>query len=80
MGQANQKVEVVVHIDNALEEESRDQIASRISEEDGIFSFDFCPQRHHLVLVQYDRTRLTSQDILHKVKGQNLCAQLVGPI
>jgi hypothetical protein len=32
------------------------------------------------VLVQYDRDNLRSQDVLNKVKEQDVNAQLIGPV
>jgi hypothetical protein len=80
MGALNTKVEVVVHINEKLGEEGQQNFKLAIENQEGVFSAKFNPRRHHLVLVEYDRTRLTSRDVLHRVLGQNVCAQLVGPI
>ena len=49
-------------------------------EDKGVYSAEFCPLRYHLLLIQYDRTKLNSRDILSKVEARNLSAQIVGPI
>jgi hypothetical protein len=73
-------VELIVHINEALDEERRNGLVKKISEDSGIFSVEFTPLRHHLVRVRYDRQEVQSMDILNKIKDQNVNAQLVGPI
>ncbi len=73
-------VELIVHINESLDEERRKGLVEKISEDAGIFSVEFTPLRHHLVRVRYDRKAVQSMDILNKIKGQNVNAQLVGPI
>jgi hypothetical protein len=73
-------VELIVHINEALDEERRNGLVEKISQDSGIFSVEFTPLRHHLVRVRYDRKAVQSMDILNKIKDQNVNAQLVGPI
>jgi len=73
-------VELIVHINEALDEERRNGLVEKISEDAGIVSVEFTPLRHHLVRVRYDRKEVQSMDILNKIKDQNVNAQLVGPI
>lgn len=73
-------VEVIVHINESLDEERRNGLVEKISEESGVFSVEFTPLRHHLVRVRYNREKVQSMDILNKFKGQSVNAQLVGPI
>ena len=73
-------VEVIVHINENLDEERRAGLVEKISEDAGIFSVEFTPLRHHLVRVRYNREKVQSMDILNKIKGQSVNAQLVGPI
>lgn len=73
-------VEVIVHINESLDEERRNGLVEKISEDSGIFSVEFTPLRHHLMRVRYNREEVRSMDILNKIKGQSVTAQLVGPI
>lgn len=73
-------VEIIVHINETLDGVTRNSLQAAILEDNGVFSAEFCPLRYHLLLVQYNRTKLNSQDVLAKVVAQNLTAQIVGPI
>ena len=73
-------VEIVVHINETLDGNTRNGLQAAIVEENGVFSAEFCMLRNHLLLVQYDRNKLDSRYVLSKVLAQNLTAQLIGPI
>jgi hypothetical protein len=76
----NNNVEIIVHINETLDGITRNGLQAAILEDKGVYSAEFCPLRYHLLLVQYDRTRLNSRDVLSKVVARNLSAQIVGPI
>jgi len=80
MRNSGKAVELIVHINESLDEERRNGLVEKISEDAGILSVEFTPLRHHLVRVRYDRQEVKSMDILQKIKRQNVNAQLVGPI
>ena len=80
MRNTDKAVELIIHINESLDEERRKGLVERVSQDSGIFSIEFTPLRHHLVRVRYDREEVQSLDILNKIKGQNVNAQLVGPI
>jgi hypothetical protein len=73
-------VEIIVHINETLDGVGRNGLQAVMLKDNGVFSAEFCPLRYHLLLVQYDRTKLTSRDVLARVVAQNLTAQIVGPI
>ena len=73
-------VEIVVHVDNTLDEGQRNDLVSSLENSDGIDRAEFCPLRFHLMLVLYDRNRITSQDVLGRVTSQSIHAELVGPV
>jgi hypothetical protein len=77
--QGNQ-VEVLVHVDENLDETQRRDLAGFLESTDGIESAEFCPLRFHLMLVQYNRERMNSQDVLVHVKSRNVHAELIGPM
>ena len=72
--------EIIVHVDETLEEQQRKDLVDALVSTDGIHTAEFCPLRYHLVLVQYDRESLRSQNVLDMVKEQHVNAQLIGPV
>jgi len=73
-------IEIVVHINETLEEHRRKELVDALEDGDGIYTAEFCPLRYHLMLVQYDRERLSSREVLNRVTDQNVKAQLIGPM
>jgi hypothetical protein len=73
-------IEIVMHVDETMVEEQRNDLAHNLEDCPGINSCFFCNNRFHLMLVSYDRNRLTSQDVLGKVKAQHYHAELIGPV
>jgi hypothetical protein len=74
------RVEIVLHIDENLDEEQRTDLVRYLEEGEGVDSCAFCNNRFHLMLVSYDRNRLTSRDVLSRVKSQQYNAELIGPV
>jgi len=72
--------EVVVWLPTLLDERSRNALTHDLENKSGIQSAAFCPNRHHLMLVSYERDGITSQDVLRYVKEGDTEARLVGPI
>ena len=73
-------VEIVVHISETLGDERRKDLVTALENEESIVSAEFCPLRYHLMLVRYDRELYSSQDVLNRVKSQNVNARLIGPV
>ena len=73
-------VEIVVHITESLGEQRREDLVAALEENRGITTAEFCPLRYHLMLVRYDRETYSSQDVLDRVKSQNVDARLIGPV
>ena len=73
-------VEIVVHVDEELGEIQRGELVDYLTSTDGVSAAEFCPLRFHLMLVQYDRERITSQDVIRRVNTQAIHASLIGPI
>ena len=80
MAEPENTVEIVVHITETLGEQRRGDLVTAIVENSGITAAEFCPLRYHLMLVRYDRNMYTSQDVLDRVKSQNVDARLIGPV
>jgi hypothetical protein len=73
-------VEIIVHVDETLGESRRGDLVDALEEIDGVKSAEFCPLRYHLMLVNYDREKLNSQEVLTGVVSQNIHAELIGPV
>lgn len=78
--QPEHTVEIVVHITENLEERQREELITALEDNGGITTAEFCPLRYHLMLVRYDRDTYSSQDVLDRVKSQNVNARLIGPV
>jgi len=73
-------VEIIVHVDETLGESRRGDLVEALEGMEGIQSAEFCPLRYHLMLVNYDRETINSQDVLVGVVSQNIHAELIGPV
>jgi hypothetical protein len=73
-------VEIVVHVEETLGDERRNDLVTALERAGGIKSAEFCPLRYHLMLVRYDRDLMSSQDVLGKVSAENIHAKLIGPV
>ena len=69
---------VVVHIDESLSSDSRDELLQKIEAIDGVLSADLQDQRPHLMIVDYNPDQTKSLDVLSGVQNSGLHAQLVG--
>ena len=77
---ANTHPEVVVWLPTLLDERSREELTGRLRRRMGIRSAEFCPIRHHLMLVQYKGDCMNSQEVLRCIRETSADAKLVGPI
>ena len=73
-------IEIIVHVDETLGEPRRADLVNSLEGINGIKSAEFCPLRYHLMLVNYDRNMLDSQEVLTSVVSQNIHAELIGPV
>ena len=73
-------VEIVVHISETLGEHQRGDLVAALQDNGGITTAEFCPLRYHLMLVRYDKDLYSSQDVLARVKSQDVNARLIGPV
>jgi len=73
-------VEIIVHVDETLGETQRGDLTGYLASTEGISSVEFCPLRYHLMLVQYNRDLVNSQDVLGRVLSRDIHAELIGPV
>jgi hypothetical protein len=76
----NRNVEIIVHVDESLDEEQRNALVDTLERDEAIKSVEFCPLRYHLMLVNYNRDMVTSQDVLGRVTSHQVRAELIGPV
>ena len=70
-------IEIVVHISEKLKNRQRKNMVDALERADGIVSAEFCPLRHHLMLLKYDTHMFSSVGLLATVKSQNVKARLM---
>jgi hypothetical protein len=68
--------EVVVHINEAVDEATLDQLEQQIDR--GVVSVGRRPDRRHLMMVVYDSAEARASSILHSFRERGLHAQLIG--
>jgi cell division protein FtsX len=73
-------VEVVVYVSKDLGDEQQNLVVNALEKTNGIIGAEFCQTRNHLVLAQYDKNVMSSQDVLKSFNSLNLDARLIGPI
>lgn len=74
------KVEIVVHVDEALGEDQRTELVRDLEKQSGVECAHFTPGREHLLVVDYDRDLIKAMDVLGYVKQEHVGAELIGPI
>jgi cell division protein FtsX len=71
------QVEVVIHVDEALSEEQRATLVGNLQRRDGVKKAKFTEGREHLMLIDYDASKLNSSDVLGYVKQEDVSAELI---
>jgi hypothetical protein len=69
---------VVVHIDEDLNIDNREELSQKVGEIEGVFSADVQEKHPHLMIVDYDPNQTKSLDVLSSVNDYGVHAQLVG--
>lgn len=72
--------EVVIHVNDALDEEQREAFEQALRGMRGILDLSFCRNRHHLMIVQYQPDMVSSGTLIEQVRLLAGPAQLIGPI
>ena len=77
MGDIHQ-VEIVVHVDEALDNDQQASLLSNLQGHDGVEKASFTTGRDHLMVIDYDSNKLHTTDVLKFVKQENVNAELIG--
>jgi hypothetical protein len=72
------EVEVVIHVDDALNTDERAAMVANLQARDGVVHVRFTPGRNHLMVIGYDSGRLHASDVLNYVKQEHANAELIG--
>ncbi|MGB5258984.1 MAG: ATP-binding protein [Gammaproteobacteria bacterium] len=78
LNRSNTKLDIIVHVDEALDEQNRQRIEHAMLKVTGIQRARFNNKRQHLLIIGYDPALTSSSKILKLVKQQRLSAQLIG--
>lgn len=70
--------EVVVHIDEALDEEALHSIEDGIRQDAGVVSVGHNPGKNHMIMVVYDSESTRASSLLHRFEERGLHAQVIG--
>lgn len=76
----NRNVEIIVHIADLLKEDRQKDLLNGLKAHAAVNEAYFTPGRPHLILVNYDATRVHTWDVLYYVRKENVSAELVGGI
>lgn len=70
--------DVLIHIDENLSAQSRQEVESRLRELDGVVSVANHEARPHLTIIEYLHEKIDSKGLLELVRDQGVHAKLVG--
>ena len=70
--------EVVVHVSEALDEDTLHRIEDGIRRDPGVVSVGHNPGKSHMIVVVYDSDAIHASSLLHNFQERGLHAQLVG--
>ena len=77
---ATDTVKIVLHIDEELDDQSRDELQKSLIESQGIVEAHINEQRHHLMLVDYQPKMIDTNQVLKTVISKGVHAELIGGI
>ena len=70
--------EVVVHIDEALDEDALHSLEEGMRHDAGVVSVGHNPEKTHMIMVVYDSDATRASSLLHSFRERGLHAQVVG--
>jgi hypothetical protein len=71
-------VDVIVHIDQTLDRQRRQQIEDDLRAIDGVVSVHNPDDRPHLSIIAYNPDKTSSAAILHTITNEGVHAELIG--
>lgn len=70
--------EVMVHIQEALDEEALHSLEEAVRKETGVISVGHNPEKSHMIMVVYDSESTRASSLLQSFEQRGLHAQVVG--
>jgi hypothetical protein len=70
--------DMVIHIDEALDDDRVHGLEQQIGEEHGVFSACMHEKTRHLMVVDFDPREVRPSAIVRSVRGYGLHAQMIG--
>jgi hypothetical protein len=71
---------VLKHSHGGNMNQAQNLVVTALEKTTGIIGAEFCQTRKHLVLTQYDKSVMSSHDVLKSFNSLELDARLIGPI
>ena len=71
-------VDVTIHIDESIDHGRREQVQDELRGLSGVVAAVSHEEKPHLMIVEYDPDRVSSQQILSKVQESGVHAELIG--
>ena len=71
-------VDVTVHVDETLDKEKREALVESVRQENGVVSVAMHDEKPHLMIVEYNPEATNSSNVLKRVTGEGVHAELVG--
>jgi hypothetical protein len=78
MGVDLSMVDLVVHIDEALDAVRRESLLATVREAKGVIAVGYHDEKPHLMIVVFNPKVLASVDVLNLVKSSGVHAELTG--
>jgi len=73
-----QLTDVTIHVDEALDQEHRQDMETSLRSMDGVVSVHNPDAHPHLVMVEYNPAETSSGELLTDVTGQGYHAEMIG--
>jgi hypothetical protein len=70
--------DIVIHIDEALNDDAVHHLVRDVGSEDGILSACMHERARHLMLVDFDPRRVSPSHIVHSVRNRGFHAEMIG--
>lgn len=74
----NGTADVTVHIDETFDHARLEKVAEGVRRSSGVSSVDFHDKKPHFMLVRYDPSMISSNDIHRLVTEQGVHAEMIG--
>lgn len=78
MSDTSNMVDVTLHIDETIDHDARESLQDKLREIDGVIAAVSHDEKPHLIIVEYNPQKTTSEALLACVREQGIHAELIG--